>query len=77
MIDTLTAHLPDCSAEFVAAHIHPRRQPTSIRTLHSEGQWLAVSTNGTHEDREAARAEVLAAMVEAGSAVRVLRFGDE
>jgi hypothetical protein len=77
MSDILTAQLPDCSSRAVAALLDPHRQPETIGTANLAGEWITVWTNGTPADREAARAELLAAMAEVGSAAGVLRFQDE
>ena len=65
----------DCSASYLLTLLEPRRAP--VRDDRVGGPALTVVWNGTEQDREAARVELAAALADAGSLTREVRFTDE
>lgn len=63
------------SAEYVALLVPARRMSRS--TSDYDGESLQVMWTGDHQDREAARAEIGAALAEAGIDDAAVRFFDE
>ena len=66
---------PGCPSDYLVSLMERRRQPDLVRSLGET--MLVLFWNGTSEDRETARTELAASLVEAGSSQAEVRFEDE